>query len=316
MGPHYGSARRASYQCSMHSPRGQVRVGTARRFPACTGGRVTSRAGGLTSGAPSSSYKITMVFLSSFWHPALLRASSVVFVSACRSSRCRSNGVRAFGVACDCPVRSGGGTDQALDAILRDHPRWSPWCWWSRGGSPWRQGPWRLGNYIVHEWVQVCRQHCVKIKYPQHFLLGVVGCYRGNYLGANVCMILHLVHWYVPAVSIIFDCFMPIFYSFHILFATFYTIFGTNILIQCLVPVPVCCMFFLQNIHTKQSPNVIKTYGDFVWNIYDFSEEESTRGDARRAHKPCSRHQEVRWWLAGLWPLLKAVGALISPKET
>ncbi len=85
---------------------------------------------------------------------------------------------------------------------------------------------------------------------------------------------------------------MPIFYNFHILLATFYTIFGTNILIQCPVPVPVCCMFFVsQNIHTKRSPNVIKTYGDFFWNIYDFWEEESTRGDARRAHKPCRRDQ-------------------------
>ena len=36
-----------------------------------------------------------------------------------------------------------------------------------------------------------------------------------------------------------FDCSMPIFFNFHILLATFYTIFGTNILIQCPVPVPV-----------------------------------------------------------------------------
>ena len=57
---------------------------------------------------------------------------------------------------------------------------------------------------------------------------------------------------------------MPIFYNFHILLATFYTIFGSNILIQCPVPVLVCCMFFVsQNIHTKRSPNVIKTYRDF-----------------------------------------------------
>ncbi len=57
---------------------------------------------------------------------------------------------------------------------------------------------------------------------------------------------------------------MPIFYNFHILLATFYTIYGTNILIQCLVSVPVCCMFFVsQNIHIKRSPNAIKTYGDF-----------------------------------------------------
>ena len=79
---------------------------------------------------------------------------------------------------------------------------------------------------------------------------------------------------------------MPIFYNFHILLATFYTIFGTNILIQCLVPVPVCCMFFVsQNIHIKWSPNGIKTDGDFFWNIYDFWEEKSTRDGARGGHE-------------------------------
>ena len=79
---------------------------------------------------------------------------------------------------------------------------------------------------------------------------------------------------------------MPIFYNFHILLATFYTIFGTNILIQCPVLVPVCCMFFVsQNIHIKRSPNEIKTDGYFFWNIYDFWEEESTRDDARVAHE-------------------------------
>ena len=61
---------------------------------------------------------------------------------------------------------------------------------------------------------------------------------------------------------------MPIFYNFHILLATLYIIFGTNILIQCPVSVPVCCMFFVsQKIHIKRSPNGIKTYGDF-FGIY------------------------------------------------
>ena len=61
---------------------------------------------------------------------------------------------------------------------------------------------------------------------------------------------------------------MTILYNFHILLATFYTIFGTNILIQCPVPIPVCCMFFvLQKIHIKRSPNGIKTNGDF-FGIY------------------------------------------------
>ena len=92
--------------------------------------------------------------------------------------------------------------------------------------------------------------------------------------------------WYVSIVSIIFDCFMPIFYNFHILLATFYIIFGTNILIKCLVPVPVFCLFFVsQNIQIKWSPNAVKIYGDLFWNICDFWEKESTWDDARGAHK-------------------------------
>ena len=66
---------------------------------------------------------------------------------------------------------------------------------------------------------------------------------------------------------------MPILFNFHILLATFYTIFGTNILIQCPVPVPVCCMFFVsQKIHIKRSPNGIKTDGDF-FGIYSHYQE-------------------------------------------
>ena len=80
---------------------------------------------------------------------------------------------------------------------------------------------------------------------------------------------------------------MPILFNFHILLATFYTIFGTNILIQCLVPVPVCCMFFVsQKTHTKQSPNGIKTDGDLFWNIYEFWEVESLRDGAQGGRAP------------------------------
>ena len=83
---------------------------------------------------------------------------------------------------------------------------------------------------------------------------------------------------------------MPIFYNLHILLATFYTIFGTNILIQCPVPVPVCCMFLVsQNIHIKQSPNRIKTDEELFWNIWDFPEEESTRNGARGGHETGGR---------------------------
>ena len=65
------------------------------------------------------------------------------------------------------------------------------------------------------------------------------------------------------------------YYSTFIYFlATFYIIFGTNILIQCLVLVPVCCMFFVsQNIHIKRNPNGIKMDGELFWNICDFWEE-------------------------------------------
>ena len=79
---------------------------------------------------------------------------------------------------------------------------------------------------------------------------------------------------------------MPIFYNFHILLATFYTIFGTNILIQCPVTVPVCCMFYVsQNIHIKWNPNGIKTDGAYFWNIWKIPEEKSTRDGARGGHE-------------------------------
>ena len=75
---------------------------------------------------------------------------------------------------------------------------------------------------------------------------------------------------------------MPILFNFHILLATFYTILGTNILIQCPVPVPVCCMFYVsQKPNIKRNPNGIKTNGELFWNIWDFLEEESTRNGAR-----------------------------------
>ena len=61
---------------------------------------------------------------------------------------------------------------------------------------------------------------------------------------------------------------MPIFYNFHILLATFYIIFGTNILIQSPVSVPVCCKFYVsQKPNMKWSPNGIKADGDF-FGIY------------------------------------------------
>ena len=99
---------------------------------------------------------------------------------------------------------------------------------------------------------------------------------------------------------------MPIFFNFHILLATFYTIFGTNILIQCPVPVPVCCMFFVsQNIHIKQRPNGIKTEGDFFGIFGEFrkkNQRETMREGATRQgapqrgrHATDPRGHPVRW---------------------
>ena len=83
---------------------------------------------------------------------------------------------------------------------------------------------------------------------------------------------------------------MPILFNFHILLAIFYTIFGTNILIQCPVSVPVCCMFYVsQKPHIKRSPNRIKMDEEYFWNIYDFWEEKSTRDDARGGHSAGER---------------------------
>ena len=83
------------------------------------------------------------------------------------------------------------------------------------------------------------------------------------------------------------------------------------------MPVPICCMFFVsRKIHIKRSPNGIKTYEYYFWNICDFWEKESTRDDARGAHKGEGRAPGGRARPGPLWPLRKAVGALLSPQES
>jgi hypothetical protein len=107
---------------------------------------------------------------------------------------------------------------------------------------------------------------------------------------------------------------MPIFYNFHIFLATFYIIFGTNILIQCPVPVPVFCLFFVsQKIHIKRSPNTIKFYGELFWNICDFWEVESTQTEAHGLHK-ATGHAAPRPRGDALWAHRKSVGALLRPQ--
>ena len=83
---------------------------------------------------------------------------------------------------------------------------------------------------------------------------------------------------------------MPILHHFHILLETFYMIYWTNLLIQCLVSIPVFCMFFVSHrIHIKRSPNAIKFYGELFWNICDFWELESPQTEAHTAQKTPGR---------------------------
>ena len=91
---------------------------------------------------------------------------------------------------------------------------------------------------------------------------------------------------------------MPIFYNFYILLVTFYTIFGTNILMQ----VSICCMFFVsQKIHIKRSPNEIKTDGDFFGINVNFGKwnqhETMLEGPTWQGCAPGPRGHPVRWVL-------------------
>ena len=82
--------------------------------------------------------------------------------------------------------------------------------------------------------------------------------------------------------------------------ATFYTIFGTNILIQCPVPVPVCCMFFVsQNIHIKRSPNGKKTDGDFfgIYVIFGKKNQRNTTPEVATRQGAPPRGSGAPWAL-------------------
>ena len=66
--------------------------------------------------------------------------------------------------------------------------------------------------------------------------------------------------------------------------------FWTNILIQCPVSVPVCCLVYVsQKTNIKRNPNRIKTDGEYFWNIWRILEEKSTRDGARGGHEAGAR---------------------------
>ena len=99
-------------------------------------------------------------------------------------------------------------------------------------------------------------------------------------------------------------------------FGNFYTIFGTNLLIQCPVRVPVCCMFYVsQRTHIKRSPNGIKTDGELFWNIYDFGEVKSTRDGARGSHETGGAPQGGRRALDSLGAPVRRFALLFCRKK-
>ena len=101
----------------------------------------------------------------------------------------------------------------------------------------------------------------------------------------------------------------------HIL-APFYMIYWTNLLIQCPVPVPVLCMFFVsQSIHIKRSPNAIKFHGELFWTICEFWELESPQTEAHTGHKTPRHHPRARRMVVGCAHLVHWLELYFGRKE-
>ena len=76
-------------------------------------------------------------------------------------------------------------------------------------------------------------------------------------------------------------------------------------------------MFFVSlNIHIKQSPNGIKTDGDYFWNIRRIWEEKSTRDGARGRHEAGGRAPPPGRAPDPRGTPRKAVDALLRPQES
>jgi hypothetical protein len=116
---------------------------------------------------------------------------------------------------------------------------------------------------------------------------------------------------------------MPISYNFHTLLATFYIILGTNLLIQCPVPVPVFCPIFdSQKIHIKRSPNAIKIYRDFfgIYVIFGNWNQRKRRLTLPTTHQDTSGGPGARWWVVASsnvnWSYTSGARKLISRKKS
>ena len=77
-------------------------------------------------------------------------------------------------------------------------------------------------------------------------------------------------------------------------------IYWTNILIQCLVPFPVFCMFFvLQNIHIKRSPNAINFMKNYfgIYVIFESWNHRKRRPTQGTRHQRTTPEPDAWWWV-------------------
>ena len=98
--------------------------------------------------------------------------------------------------------------------------------------------------------------------------------------------------------------------------ATFSTIFGTNILIQCPVSVPVFCMFYVsQKTNIKRSPNGKKRTENYFGIFVNFRRKNQRETVSEVATRQGGA--PTPWVCPGLsWATRKAVDALLFPQET
>ena len=116
---------------------------------------------------------------------------------------------------------------------------------------------------------------------------------------------------------------MPIIYNFHIFLATFYMNYWTNLLTQCLVPVPVFCMFFVsQSIHIKRSPNAIKFTENYfgIYVIFGSWNHHKRRPTQTTIHQDAPEAPSALWWVVLTsyidWTSTSGARKLISGKQS
>ena len=74
-------------------------------------------------------------------------------------------------------------------------------------------------------------------------------------------------------------------------------------------------VFDSQKIHIKRSPNMIKIYGDFFWNICDFWDLESTQTEAQGKQHPPHHGQGPMRGHVGVASLVRRLGLYFGRKK-